>query len=259
MPGRGIGCPIGDIEVVGEDRCPRGLACGVFRSLRVVAVKLLLTSGGVSNASIRAALVGLLGKPIEESDALLIPTAGYGHPMVTPQGVWRFITGRSLTPMAELGWRSLGVLELSALPSIGVERWLPWVGQADALLANGGDAMYLTHWMRESGLADLLPTLDLVWAGISAGSLVMTPRVGEDFVSAKPSITGDDRTLGVVDFAIFPHLDHPDLPENTMAHAERWAAGIGVPAYAMDDETAITVVDGEAEVISEGHWRRFDA
>jgi dipeptidase E len=153
-----------------------------------------------------------------------------------------------------LGWASLGVLELTALPTIGVERWVPWVREADVLLVDGGDASFLCHWMRESGLADLLPSLpDLVWVGVSAGSMVMTPRIGADFVEwpAAP----DDRTLGVVDFSIFPHLDA--FPTNTMAHAERWAADIGVPAYAIDEQTAITVVDGSVQVISEGRWKKF--
>ena len=219
-------------------------------------MKLLLTSAGIKNASIHNALVGLLGKPIADSSALCIPTAGYGHPQGSPDGAWRFITGKSSTPMCELGWKSLGVLELTALPSIGEERWVRWVRKADVLLVNGGDALYLCHWMRQSGLADLLPSLDkTVWVGLSAGSMVMTPRVGEDFVESKPSITGDDITLGVVDFSIFPHLDHPDMPENTMAAAERWAAAIGGPAYAIDDQTAIKVVDGIVEVVSEGHWK----
>ena len=87
--------------------------------------------------------------------------------------------------------------------------------------------------------------------------MVMTPRVGDDFVESKPPITGDDRTLGVVDFSIFPHVDHPALPENTMAAAEKWAAGIGGPAYAIDDQTAIKVVDGTVEVVSEGNWKFF--
>jgi dipeptidase E len=69
--------------------------------------------------------------------------------------------------------------------------------------------------------------------------------------------THGDETLGVVDFSIFPHLDHPDLPHNTMADAERWAAGMPVPCYAIDDQTAIKVVDGEVEVISEGNWKQF--
>jgi len=221
-------------------------------------VKLLLTSAGVKNPSIRQALVDLLGKPVEEADALCIPTAGYGHPMGSPAGAWRFITGQATTPMIELGWRSMGVLELTALPSIGEERWLSWVQQTDVLLANGGDALYLCHWMRESGLADLIPSLrEKVWVGLSAGSMVMTPRIGEDFVGWKPP-TGSDETLGLVDFSLFPHLDHPALPENTMADAERWAATLPNPAYAIDDETAVKVVDGVVEIVSEGHWRLFD-
>ena len=133
----------------------------------------------------------------------------------------------------------------------------PWVRETDVLLVNGGDALYLGHWMRQSGLADLLPSLrETVYVGFSAGSMVMTPSIGEDFVGWKPP-AGDDSTLGVVDFSIFPHLDHPDLPENTMAEAERWAAGLEGPAYAIDDETAIQVVDGTVEVVSEGHWKLF--
>jgi dipeptidase E len=111
--------------------------------------------------------------------------------------------------------------------------------------------------MRESGLAELLPSLDeTVYVGFSAGSMVMTPRIGEDFVRWTPPTGGDD-TLGLVEFSIFPHLDHEALPENTMADAERWAAGMDVPCYAIDDQTAITVVDGTVEVVSEGHWKRF--
>jgi dipeptidase E len=222
-------------------------------------VKLLLTSGGIKNTSIRNALVGLLGKPIADSNALCIPTALYGHPNSSPAGTWRFISGREpQCPMCDLEWKSLGVLELTALPSIDKRRWESWVREADVLLANGGDALYLCHWMRESGLLDLLPSLkETVWVGLSAGSMVMTPRVGKAFLESKPSITGDDITLGLVDFSIFPHLDHPALPENTMADAERWARDIGGPAYAIDDETAIEVVDGTVRVVSEGNWKRF--
>jgi dipeptidase E len=222
-------------------------------------VRLLLTSAGVKNLSIHNALVELLGKPIADSNALCIPTAGYGHPEATPGGPWRFISGQSDQPMCELGWKSLGVLELTALPSIDKERWVPWVQETDVLLVNGGDALYLCHWIRESGLADLLPSLhDTAWVGFSAGSMVMTPRIGQDFVGWTP-LTGDDSTLGVVDFSIFPHLDHPMLPDNTMADAERWAANLQGPAYAIDDETAIKVVDGTVELVSEGHWKLFSS
>jgi dipeptidase E len=221
-------------------------------------MKLLLTSAGITNDSIRNALVEMLGKPISDCNALCIPTAGYGHPQTNPENAWRFISGQEpRCPMCELGWKSLGVLELTALPSIGNERWISWVQKADVLLVNGGDALYLCHWMRQSGLADLLPSLlETVWLGLSAGSMVMTPRIGQDFVGWKPP-TGGDETLGIVDFSIFPHLDHKDLPENTMADAERWAAGISGLAYAIDDQTAIKVTDGNVEIVSEGHWRLF--
>jgi dipeptidase E len=156
--------------------------------------------------------------------------------------------------MVGLGWKSVGLLELTALPTIGAERWVPWVREADALLVDGGDATYLCHWMRESGLADLLPSLpDTVWVGVSAGSMVMTPRIGAYFVEW-PSAP-DDRTLGVVDFSIFPHLDA--FPTNSLADAEHWAAGIGGPAYAIDEQSALQVVDGTVKVISEGQWRLF--
>jgi dipeptidase E len=131
------------------------------------------------------------------------------------------------------------------------------VRETDVLLVAGGDALYLSHWMRQSGLAALLPSLLLtVWVGMSGGSMVLTPRVGEQFVGWTPT-SGADRALGVVDFSIFPHLDNEELPDNSLAHAQRWAAGIGGPAYAIDDETAIKVNDGAIEVVSEGHWEQF--
>ncbi|MCE7986478.1 MAG: peptidase E [Caldilinea sp. CFX5] len=220
-------------------------------------MKFLLTSGGVTNPSIRNALVDLLGKPIAESTALCIPTAQWGHPWCGPASVRGFVVGGPpWDHMCGLGWKSVGLLELTALPTIGAERWRPWVQTADVLLVDGGDATYLCHWMRASGLADLLPSLsETVWVGVSAGSMVMTPRIGAYFVSW-PSAP-DDRTLGVVDFSIFPHLDHEMMPDNTLAHAERWVADIAGPAYAIDEQTAIKVVDGVVEVVSEGHWKLF--
>ena len=218
-------------------------------------MKLLLTSAGIKNASIEDALVELLGKPIAECEALCVPTALYGHPMAGPRQAWRCISGQEPgTPTVGLGWKSVGVLELTALPSLDEERWVPIVRETDVLLVEGGDAAYLCHWMRESGLADLLPSLpQTVWVGVSAGSMVMTPRIGTDFVNwASPA---GDKTLGVVDFSIFPHVENPDLPTNTMAAAERWAAGLPGPAYAIDDATAIKVVDGTVEVVSEGQWK----
>jgi dipeptidase E len=220
-------------------------------------MRFLLTSAGIKNTSIHDALVDLLGKPIAESNALCIPTAMYPNPDGAGHA-WRFISGREpRTPMCELGWKSVGVLELTALPSIGEEHWVPRVQESDVLLVGGGDPLYLCHWMRQSGLAEVLPSLrEVVYVGLSAGSMVMAPNIGEDFVRWKPP-TGGDETLGLVDFAMFPHLDHEDMPDNSLAGAERWAAGMPGPAYAIDDQTAIKVTDGAVEVVSEGHWKLF--
>jgi dipeptidase E len=219
-------------------------------------MKLLLTSGGVTNASIHAALERLLRKPVAECHALVVPTAQWGHPLCGPASVRGLVAASAgFEHFSGLGWASLGVLELTALPTIGADRWVPWVRQADVLLVDGGDATYLAHWMRESRLVDLLPSLpDTVWVGVSAGSMVMAPRIGARFVEwpAAP----DDRTLGVVDFAIFPHVGA--FPTNTPAAAQRWAAEIAVPAYAIDEQTAIVVVDRSVEVVSEGQWTRFE-
>ena len=229
-------------------------------------MKLLLTSAGIKNATIRDALVELLGKPIAESSALCIPTASYGS--ADPVGMaYRFVTGAG--HLCDAGWKSVGVLELTALPSMKESLWVPKVEETDALLVWGGDVLYLCHWLHASGLADRLPSLsaETVYVGVSSGSMVLTPDFGEpydDWFCREPSTTpttdlpaADDRALGLVDFSVFPHVDHPQSPPNSMANAERWAAARAVPTYAIDDDTAIRVIDGSVDVVSEGHWQLF--
>jgi dipeptidase E len=225
-------------------------------------MKLLLTSSGIKNPSIENALVGLLGKPISESSALIVATAIYPFPD-GPTSAWRVFNGTAQGPFAEVGWKSLGALELTALPSINKESWVPQLQETDALLVWGGHVMYLCYWMRESGLADLLPSLDkLVYVGVSAGSIVMTPYNGDvefnlgTIPADSPATREGDRGLGLVDFTLRVHVDREGF--NSMADVERWASGIPVPTYALDDETAIRVVDGSSEVVSEGNWKRFE-
>jgi dipeptidase E len=242
-------------------------------------MRALLTSGGITNSSIHDALVDLLGKPIAESNALFIPTALYPFPGGAGMA-WRAISGRSPSRLAELGWKSLGILELSVLPSIDETAWVPTVRDADALLAWGGDPVFLANWMRRSGLTDLLPTLrsEAVYVGVSAGSMAATstfvetytepprgndgPLKSEDVVFGTPE-GNIDRTLvtaqgaGLVDFAVIPHLEHEYHPDASLPNAEKWAARIPAPTYAIDDDTAIKVVDGTPEVVSEGQWKLF--
>ncbi len=241
-------------------------------------MKLLLTSSGVRNASIHGALVDLMGKPVADSNALIIPTAIYPFPGGAGMA-WRAITGSAGGPLAGLGWKSMGVLELTVLPSIDREAWVPTVENADALLFWGGDVLYLSHWLRQSGLADLLPSLqETVYVGVSAGSMAACVTFGETYVDP-PKGSGDALTtedivfdtpegeisrilvtaqgVGLVDFALIPHLGHKNHADASVANAERWAEKIPVPTYAIDDETAIKVVDGTVEVVSEGNWRLF--
>jgi dipeptidase E len=219
-------------------------------------MKLLLTSAGISNTSIRNTLVDLLGKPVAEASALFVPTAIYG---IRNGGdiVRRVIDGSLGDPFCALGWKSLGLLELTALPSIKRELWVPMLQETDALLVGGGDCQYLCYWMQQSGLADLLPSLlrKTVYVGLSAGSMIMT-RFGTTYGNhTLPAET--DKSLGLVDFALHPHLDHEWFPDNSLANMEKLAATIPVPSYAIDDQTAIKVTDGTIEVISEGNWKLF--
>ena len=222
------------------------------------SMKILLTSNGITNATIHTALVDLLGKPIAESSALCIPTGVQPFPG-GPSHVYGFLTGTAGGAMCALGWKSLGVLELTALPSIKKEHWVAAVEQVDALLVWGGSPLYLCYWMRHSGLADLLPSLrpEAVYVGTSGGAMVATPDFGGDTYDDSEPLAGSDEALGLVDFSVFPHLEREDMPDTSLANIERWAAGLSVPAYAIDDQTAIRVVDGNVEVVSEGHWKLF--
>ncbi|MCZ7436411.1 Type 1 glutamine amidotransferase-like domain-containing protein [Micromonospora sp. WMMC241] len=224
-------------------------------------MKFLLTSSGICNPSISDALVDLLGKPVAESTALFVPTGVYPFPGGSASA-WQAIHGRASIPLTQLGWKSLGVLELTALPTIREENWVPAVREADALLVWGGDVLYLTHWLRRSGLADLLPSLgDTVYVGVSAGSIAVTPyncdaEFDLRFVpDGSDMAQGADRALGLVDFTLYPHLNHPDMEDAELSNIEKWASGIPVPTYAIDDNTAIRVVDGGVDVISEGDWK----
>jgi dipeptidase E len=240
-------------------------------------MRALLTSSGITNSHIHDALVDLLGKPIAESNALFIPTAIYPFPG-GPGMAWQAIRGPD--SLCDLGWKSVGILELTALPGIEEAAWVPAVRDADALLVWGGDPLFLANWMRRSGLTGLLPTLrsEAVYVGVSAGSIAAAatfvetyveppggsdgPLKSEDVVFTTPQ--GDvDRILvtgqgaGLVDFAVIPHLEHPDHPDASLANAQKWAARIPAPTYAIDDETAISVVDGTPQVVSAGHWKLF--
>lgn len=240
-------------------------------------MKLLLTSSGIANTRIHDVLVTLLGKPISEADALIVPTGMYPFPG-GGVGALQAIAGTAKSPLAGLGWKSLGVLELTALPSISLEVWAGAVRKADALLVWGGDPVYLSYWMKHSGFADVLPSIspETVYVGVSAGSIAVASLFGESYFDV-PACSGERLSseelvvdtpegattatlvmaegIGLVDFAIIPHVEFDDPRD--VENATRWAARLPVPTYAIDDATAITIVDGTIDVVSDGSWRLF--
>lgn len=220
-------------------------------------MKLLLTSAGISNASILNALVNLLGKPVAEASALFVPTAIYGIPGYQ-QIIPKVINGTLGDPFVALDWKSIGVLELTALPTIKQKLWLQMLQETDALLVGGGDCQYICYWIQQSGLADLLPALldGLVYVGLSAGSMIMT-QYGTTYAHHTLS-TDSPKSLGLVNIAIHPHLEHEWFPDNSLANLEKLATNINWPSYAIDDQTAIQVTDSGIEVISEGKWKLWN-
>lgn len=231
-------------------------------------MKLLLTSAGITNDSIHKPLMDLLAKPIAESNIVCIPTAIY--PIPGENGfAWQV-----LKELGEMGPKELAILELTTMPSILEEHWLPTLEAADIIWVGGGITLYLSYWMQTSGFANKLPELlkKAVYVGVSAGSMVVTHSLNlnraelartsiyydDEYDEAAPPNAGSDQTLKLVDFVIRPHLNSADFPAATLENMEKWAAKVDVPMYAIDDQTAIKVVDGEVEVISEGEWKLFE-
>ena len=239
-------------------------------------MKLLLTSNGITNQSIHRALVDLLGKPIAEANALFVATGMYPYPGGLGYA-WKAIAGKSHHPFAEMGWKSFGNLELSVLSSVDRDIWLPALRETDAILVWGGDPLFITHWLRVSGVAEIIPTLNAIYVGTSAGSMLTASTFVETYtnprrcagepLSAEPIVFPGNiertlvkaRGMGWVDFAIIPHLNGEHHPDATPANTAQWASHGELPTYALDDNSAIVVSDGRVEVVSEGNWKRFEA
>ncbi len=242
-------------------------------------INLLLTSTGISNTTIRGALQQLLGKPISESNALFVPTGVYPF-LGGPNYAWWPIAGRMKGALVELGWKTMGLFELTALTSIKKDIWASSLEDADALLVWGGDPLYLAYWFEQSGLTEVLASRDkdLVYVGVSAGSMAVNavfgetesnPRAGSGTPLTMENMVFNttegeiSKTLyiakgaGLTDFAVIPHFNNPNFQDACGLNVEKWAAKIPADVYAIDEQTAIKVVAGQVEVVSEGQWRFF--
>ena len=237
-------------------------------------VRLLLTSAGITNERIRKALVVLLGKPINQSTALFVPTAIRAYPNGSYYA-WESALMDGSQSLGNLGWKKFGILELTALPSLDKDIWLPEIEEADALIVGGGNGFFLSFWLQKSGLFEIIPEIlenGKPYIGISAGSMVLTDSLNfnlerfektgiyydDEYDEESLINAGSNKTIPLVDFVIRPHLNSKILPKVTLENIEKWAAKIDAPLYAIDDQTALKVIDKEVEVITEGKWKLFE-
>ncbi len=217
-------------------------------------MKLLLTSNGLSNDSIAKALFELVGKKAEDTTLAFIPTAALAE---GGDKSW-FIN--DLWNLKKQNFKKIDIVEISAVPR---ENWEPRLREADIIFVSGGNTFHLMYWVKKSGLADILPEFlkTKVYAGISAGSIIIGKTL--DMASAKniyyDDIKGeyDGGSLGFLDFHIRPHLNNPSFPNANKKYLEETARKMGDIIYALDDNSALKVIDGNVEVVSEGEWLKL--
>lgn len=231
---------------------------------------MLLTSAGITNESIARALRDLVGKPIREANIVVIPTAQNAE-----AGDKRWMVEEDLVGPLRLGWKQFSIVDLAAVSSLDRDLWWPQLEQADVLLFGGGNTFYLSYWMQKCDLFEALPKWleSKVYVGISAGSQIAGASLrvtGEELAQGDSLLRDEDydelgprgqssaKTLQLADFIFRPHLNSPNFPKIREPFLAERAARLDTPMYALDDQSALKIADGNAEVISEGTWRLFD-
>lgn len=219
-------------------------------------MKLLITSAGFTNKSISDALLEMASRPFGELKLAFIPTAAN-----VKAGDKKWLI-RHLLGCERLGFLEMDIIDFSALPK---NIWKSRMEEADVLVFGGGNTLHLTHCLKDSGLAELLPKMleGKIYVGISAGGMIL----GKSLLVNQPRKTCCDKKfsaeietgLGLIDFEIKPHLNSKNFPEATLENLEEFAKeNPKTSFYAIDNDTAIKVVDGKAEVVSEGEWKKFN-
>lgn len=219
-------------------------------------MKLLLTSSGLRNKSIVGALLELQGKPFNKTNLAFIPTAAN-----VEEGD-KFWLIDDLANCKKLGLASIDIIDISA---ISENLWRPRLMAADVLLFGGGNTFHLMYWLEKSGLDKLLPEMlkKRIYVGISAGSMVASRYISLSqskklYYEDLGSEYKNEKGLGFVNFNIRPHLNNPFFPKVKVKFLKELAKEIPEPIYAIDDETALKVVDGKVEIISEGKHTEFN-
>ena len=218
-------------------------------------MKLLLTSSGITNKSIEKALLELLGKPFNKSHLVFIPTAAN-----VEKGDKSWLVN-DMNNFRKLGFASLDIIDISA---VSKDIWLRSFKKADILVFGGGNVKYLLKWVKKSGLEKILPKLlkTKTYVGISAGSMATANTVS---LSSSGILyyeeTGNlENTKGLrfVNFEVRPHLNSKSFPKVRIDYLQKLAKETQNTFYAIDDDTAIKVLNKKISIVSEGKWKKFN-
>src|SRR3990167_4075886 len=128
-------------------------------------MKLLLTSGGITNKTIADALIELVGKPAGEINLAFIPTAANAN------RDHKIYLIDNLYQLRQQNYKMIDIVDISALPKWN---WQPRLEAADVLFFSGGTSPHLIYWIEKSGLKELLPELlkTRLYVGVSAGTII---------------------------------------------------------------------------------------
>lgn len=216
-------------------------------------MKLLLTSAGITNNSIKLALSDLVSKKLEECTVSFIPTAAN----VEEDIKWM---EEDIENLRKIGVKEIIMTDIEKLPK---EKWLSIIKKSDIIWLEGGNTYHLLYWVRKSGLQKELENLlkSRVYVGVSAGSIIVGPdiKINRDIFPEEEGYRLDNLSgLKYVPFAITPHFLSTLFPKSRKKEIEEFSRTVSYPIYAIDDNTAIKVVDGKIEVISEGNWKKYN-
>ena len=218
-------------------------------------MKLLLTSAGIKNKSIVNALSGMVGKKLSETSLVFIPTASN-----VEKGDKSWLID-DLINLKKQGFKSIEIADISAVEE---KIWKPKFEEADILYFEGGNTYHLMKWINKSGLAKILPELlkTKVYVGVSAGSCVVSKdlalKISQDIYSEDLDRTEDMVGLNLVDFYILPHLNSQYFNKVKKDFISEAVKGMSEKIYAIDDNSALKIIDGKVEALSEGEWFEFN-
>jgi dipeptidase E len=214
-------------------------------------MKLLLTSGGITNKSITKALFDLVGKKPEDTSVAFIPTASN---VETGDKGWLI---KDLVNLKEQGFKSISIVDISAVDQ---NVWQPQLEDADVLFFEGGNTYHLMEWINKSGLATIMPELlkSKVYVGVSAGSMVtskdLSLRPSQLIYREDLDRSNDMPGMNLVSFYFIPHLNSPYFDNVREDFIKKTVRDIKEKIYIVDDNGAIKVDGSNIEVISEGKW-----